>query len=95
MFSLGLRLMPAANPLPINPKPLGRPIRMQQASGITRGSCGSRLIEGGSGRNIRPGSEPFLQLCESFTKRTDRKTVPENNERPHPTRPYPAATPLD
>ena len=46
-------------------------MRTQQASGITRGSCGSRLIEGGSRRYIRPRSEPFLQLCEKFTKRTD------------------------
>ena len=56
-----LRLTPAANPLPINAKSRDRPMRTQQASGITRGSCCSRLIEGGPGRYIRPRSGPSIQ----------------------------------
>ena len=56
-----LRLTPAAIPLPMNAKSRDRPMRMQQVFGITRGSCGSRLIEGGSGRYIRPRSGPSIQ----------------------------------
>ena len=56
-----LRLTPAANPFEMKAKFRDRPMRTQQASGITRVSCGSRLIEGGSGRYIRPRSGPSIQ----------------------------------